>query len=447
MRSEQEVKSDTKMMIRRSTGLLFITLLYLDGANGHFVRKCCPKGEQLAIAPRYEDTEVKCIAPGQSSLLKGNGSTGQKTFQPPDPTSTIPKLALLFPDNSPAPEGSFEVLVTSTTVCDGYKMKDPRDQVKIIYTDGFVIDGIRNIERPYDCVDFVLNSNNEHPTGIFCPEEHRRTCPEDRTCLEKCCRHGKLLVKGMDGLKCQESDHSMWSSNSFKKQLGNQVQETISLFYKKYAEVCYTSSSEYEIQPNGSLYNHENKSSTSDFCIDNYVDEPWVEAREVVVTPPQNCFKVREEVEMGISGVIHIVAICISLVSLCLTFLAYVLVPKYQNVKGKIVLINVVFTSLLFGFLLLSHFTVPDSFNLDCSTTNSFCDFVSKYSCAVIGYFGYFIYIATFSWITILGFNFFWNISSGLQPYDSCYRSDSSYGFPIQIATVPGKSTFSHIRH
>ena len=150
---------------------------------------------------------------------------------------------------------------------------------------------------------------------------------------------------------------------------------------------------------------------------------------------------------MGISGVIHIVAICISLVSLCLTFLAYVLVPKYQNVKGKIVLINVVFTSLLFGFLLLSHFTSPDSFYLDCSTTNSFCDFVSKYSCAVIGYIGYFIYIATFSWITILGFNFFWNISSGLQPYDSCYRSDSSYGFPIQIATVPGKSTFSHIRH
>ena len=63
-----------------------------------------------------------------------------------------------------------------------------------------------------------------------------------------------------------------------------------------------------------------------------------------------------------------------------------------------------------------------------------------------MGYIGYFLYIATFSWITILGFNFFWNISSGLQPYDSCYRSDSSYGFPIQIATAPGNSTSSHIR-
>ena len=149
---------------------------------------------------------------------------------------------------------------------------------------------------------------------------------------------------------------------------------------------------------------------------------------------------------MGISRVLHMVATCISLVSLCLTFLAYVLVPKYQNVKGKIVLINVVFTSLLFGFLLLSYFTIPESFRLDCATTSSFCKFLSDYSCPVIGYIGYFIYIATFTWITILGFNFFWNISSGLQPYDSSYRSDSSYGFLVQIATVPGRSPKTYMR-
>ena len=442
------------MIRKKSAVLLSLVLLSFYQARGHFVRKCCPAGEQLAPEyrpdddpeddPIYEDTKVKCISPGQLSLLK-EASTRQIQFQPSNTTSTIPKLPLLFPDNSPAPEGSFEVLVTSSTVCDGYKIDNPH-HVKAIYTDGFVIDG--SYERPYDCVDFVFNYSNVQPVGIFCNEEYRRACPEDRTCLEKCCRHGKLLVKGIDGLECQESNHSMWSSSSYEKLLGNQVQETISLFYKNYFEVCYTSSSEYEIQPNGSLYNPANKSFTNYFCLDNYVDidKPWIEAREVVLTEPENCFRAREEVELGIFWVLHIVATCISLVSLCLTFLAYVLVPKYQNVKGKIVLVNVIFTSLLFGFLLLSHFTVYTDFVLDCSTTNSFCKFFSNYSCVVMGYIGYFLYIATFSWITILGFNFFWNISSGLQPYDSCYRSDSSYGFPIQIATAPGNSTSSHIR-
>ena len=126
-----------------------------------------------------------------------------------------------------------------------------------------------------------------------------------------------------------------------------------------------------------------------------------------------------------------------------LTFLIYVVIPSYQNVKGKIVLVNVVFTSLLFGFLLLSHFTSPESFFLDCSTVNRLCEFLSKYSCAITGYVGYFLYMAAFSWITVLGFNFFWNISSGLQPYDNCSRSDRSFGFPVQLATVPGELTHS----
>ena len=437
------------MIIRKSTGLIFVAVLSLFQARGQFLRKCCPQGELLAIAPEEGDTKVKCIDPGQASSLleQGRESTTQIPFQPSNYASTIPKLSLLFPDNSPAPDGTFEVLVSSAAVCDGFEISE--DPVKTIYTDGFVIDDYWGLERPYDCVDFVFNSTDELPAGIFCQNEsYIRACPEDRTCLEKCCRHGQLLVKGMDGLECQESNHSMWSSNGYTKLLDNQVQETISLFYRRRNfEICNTSSSEFEIQPDGSLYNHGNKSSTSDFCIDNFVDKdkPWTEAREVVVTLPENCFKANED-EMGISGVLHMVATCISLVSLCLTFLAYVLVPKYQNVKGKIVLINVVFTSLLFGFLLLSYFTIPESFRLDCATTSSFCKFLSDYSCPVIGYIGYFIYIATFTWITILGFNFFWNISSGLQPYDSSYRSDSSYGFLVQIATVPGRSPKTYMR-
>jgi len=203
----------------------------------------------------------------------------------------------------------------------------------------------------------------------------------------------------------------MWSSDKYKSLLDSLVLETISLFYKRRnLEICYTSPSEYKIQPNGSLFNQINKSSTTNFCIDNYVKDPWREPEEVIVTLPKDCFIEREEGGVSILRILHIVATSISLFALFLTFLVYVLIPSYQNVKGKIVLVNVVFTSLLFGFLLLSHFTSPESFYLDCSTVNRLCEFLSKYSCAITGYVGYFLYMVAFAWITVLGFNFFWNI-------------------------------------
>ena len=422
----------------------FVVLLFVSLSRGHYVKKCCPEGERLAIPPKSEDTKVKCIAAGQSSQNPkdpGNEKTSQISFESFNGTTTSQNLTLLFPNNSKADEGSFEVLVASTNVCGGHKIKDPV-KVKEIYTDGFVIDNW-NYELPYDCVDFV-SSSDEHPTGIFCNKNQRPPCPKDRTCVEKCCRHGKLLVhdNSRDRLECQESDHLMWSPNSYKRRSDDLVEETIFLFYKwGNSEVCYTSRSEYEIQPNGSLYNHQNKSFTNDFCIDNYVEELWREAKEVVVTLPENCHKVRENEDgVEISAVLHIAATCISLVALVLTFLYYVLVTSHKTVKRRIVLLNLVFTSLLFGFLILSHFTTSDSFYWECSLTNSVCKFLSRYCCAVIGYIGYFLYIATFSWITVFGFNFFWNIYSGLNPHDSSSRSDSPFGFPTQLAAVPGKS-------
>ena len=154
----------------------FVVLLFVSLSRGHYVKKCCPEGERLAIPPKSEDTKVRCIAARQSSSPKdpGNEKTSQISFESFNGTTTSQNLTLLFPNNSKADEGSFEVLVASTNVCGGHKIKDPV-KVKEIYTDGFVIDNW-NYELPYDCVDFV-SSSDEHPTGIFCNKNQRPPCP------------------------------------------------------------------------------------------------------------------------------------------------------------------------------------------------------------------------------------------------------------------------------
>ena len=45
----------------------FVVLLFVSLSRGHYVKKCCPEGERLAIPPKSEDTKVKCTAAGQSS--------------------------------------------------------------------------------------------------------------------------------------------------------------------------------------------------------------------------------------------------------------------------------------------------------------------------------------------------------------------------------------------
>ena len=176
--------------------LVFLAITFYGQTSGHFVRKCCPERELLESVPEHggDIFEVKCIATNLKKVPKERTKDGVR--EPFDTNPIIPRLDVLFPNNTLAPGGSYEVLVASSDVCDGFKIKDPY-QVKTLYTDGFLVDD-RGYERPYDCVDFVFNSSETRPTGIFCEDDHHPACPEGRTCLEKCCRQGKLLVKGID---------------------------------------------------------------------------------------------------------------------------------------------------------------------------------------------------------------------------------------------------------
>jgi len=193
--------------------LVFLAIIFSGQTSGHFVKKCCPEGQLLESVPEYggDIFKVKCIAPNLKEVTKERTKDGVRE---PFDTNAI-RLGVLFPNNTLASGGSYEVLVASSDVCGGFKIKDPY-QVETLYTDGFLVDN-RGYERPYDCVDFVFNSSETRPTGIFCEDDHRAACPEGRTCIEKCCRQGKLLVTGIDGLECQESDHPMWSSDKYKR--------------------------------------------------------------------------------------------------------------------------------------------------------------------------------------------------------------------------------------
>ena len=201
--------------------LVFLAIIFSGQTSGHFVRKCCPEGELLESVPEYggDIFKVKCIAPNLKKVPKERTKDGGR--EPFDTNALIPRLDVLFPNNTLAPGGSYEVLVASSG---GFKIKDPY-QVKTLYTDGFLVDN-RGYERPYDCVDFVFISSETFPTGIFCEGDYRPTCPEGLTCLEKCCRQGKLLAKGIGGLECRESDHPMRSSDKYKSLLDGLVLET-----------------------------------------------------------------------------------------------------------------------------------------------------------------------------------------------------------------------------
>lgn len=151
--------------------LVFLAIIFFCHTNGHFVRKCCPEGKLLESVPEYggDIFQDKCIAPNLKKVPKGRTKDGVR--EPFATNAIVPRLGLLFPNNTLASGGSYEVLIASSDVCDGFKIKDPY-QVKTLYTDGFLVDD-RGNERPYDCVDFVFNSSETRPTGIFCEDDHR----------------------------------------------------------------------------------------------------------------------------------------------------------------------------------------------------------------------------------------------------------------------------------
>ena len=317
---------------------------------------------------------------------------------------------------------------------------EPPHFVDKIFPDGFLL--FHGKERPYACVDFIRNEENKtQAVGLFCGHDHphhwQEDCPEGTVCLEKCCREGSLLDHvGSSSSKplCREGNQSLlWNPEEYQTVLGPNLQIPSSSFFFKTvrnAEVCYESKDEYKIRRDG-LFSVENQSFTSSFCVDNLWDESTGTASEVIVTRPENCHKEHDDEAPDVALILFSVCSVISLVCLLITFLVYWFLPSYHHLKGKIVLVNVTFTSLLCGFLLLIYFTKPSTFYMDCASTSAVCKFVEEHICTVIGYHGYFIFIGTFTWVTIFGFNLYWSVHKMLRPDEV---DDREFGFFVQLA-------------
>ena len=90
----------------------------------------------------------------------------------------------------------------------------------------------------------------------------------------------------------------------------------------------------------------------------------------------------------------------ISLLFLIITFIVYVSVADLFNLHGKIVVSNV--TSIFFAtayILIVYNFTLT-----------------SSVFCVIIGYFGYFISISMFGWMTVICLDLYWTICCSTRP-------------------------------
>ena len=295
-----------------------------------------------------------------------------------------------------------------------------------VFHDGFVRSN--GVERPYDCVDDVLEegageererkeSEKAKFAALTCPGA--ASCPAGHRCIEKCCREGQLLVGTGEKSKPEcIPEFPLWRPENQEDDVVDIVRNSI--FYKlRNLEVCYTHSSQYSITQDGSLVSKLSNSSTRTYCVD-FLQEEEGKVKEVVVTQPRMC--ARDDITKKKEGggeetkkngfdekALYIVCALLSLGCLTITFLIYWFIPSYNHLAGKIVLINVVFTALLSAFLLLFFFVAPSTFHLECAQAgNKACLFLRSYSCTLIGYFGFFTFIAAFAWMTVMGLDLCW---------------------------------------
>ena len=90
----------------------------------------------------------------------------------------------------------------------------------------------------------------------------------------------------------------------------------------------------------------------------------------------------------------------VSLLFLIITFIVYVSIPDLFNLHGKIVVSNV--TSI---FLVTSYILIVYNVTLTSSAL-----------CVIIGYFGYFVSISMFGWMTVICLDLCWTFCRSIRP-------------------------------
>ena len=386
--------------------------------------KCCPLGKALMLpadsrkSPNVSASEIPKCLPLSKTVLRQNKPFSSSQFF--DPTILSTKASSNI---------SGEVLSIKHLPSLCSQGRPDYALAENVSRDGFAHWG--GVERPYDCVDQVLEKGERQGRGRKEMKSERRkfaalvcpgpaSCPAHHRCIEKCCREGQLLVrkKGKRSKLVCVHGFPLWRPEE-QKGVINVVRNSI--FYKvKNLEICFTNSSQYSFTQDGSLLSTLNNSSTRRYCVDFLQEEEGGKFKEVVLTQPRLCAKDdrKDDEDGGGAGrtvsddrvkVLYIACAVLSLGCLTLTFLIYWFIPSYNHLAGKIVLINVVSTALLSIFLLLLYFVAPSTFHLECAKEGiKACVFIRSYACPLIGYFGYFTFIGAFAWMTVMGFDLCW---------------------------------------
>ena len=387
-----------------------LCILYPNSSANDYITKCCPEGEQLQTLTRSQ----KCVSSTNSSHLVP--ALEQEDY-----------LVRYIPDLS----GLCEISDIS---------EFPVEHVNV---DGSVLWQHEDTEviRSYDCVDSETNENTGKSQILALSCNGHSACPTGFSCLEKCCRPGYILESRgpEENPECVPSARTLWREDDYNfERVGELIVKTTVFYERIDLMLCYNKSGGFEIVPDGSLRVNKNV-TTRTYCIDKMIDTKDDKVLEVLLTTEELCHDHQTEIAASENGnSLYMACAALSLFCLFLVFLVYWFVPSFDNLAGRIVLINVVFTALFCGFLIVFYSVGPSSFYLQCANLhNPVCLFLRNYSCASIGYLGYLITMATFSWMTIMGLDLFWKVHN-MQGRDLDKASSEKYGFQIQIMFGPG---------
>ena len=156
---------------------------------------------------------------------------------------------------------------------------------------------------------------------------------------------------------------------------------------------------EYSIRRDGKLYHH-GYGHTSGYCVETRVGDTMDTIMDIMVLKCQEeeqeqCPRDNREYHMLFTtlGII-------SLIFLIITFIVYVSIPDLFNLHGKIVVSNV--TSI---FLVTSYILIVYNVTLTSSAL-----------CVIIGYFGYFVSISMFGWMTVICLDLCWTFCRSIRP-------------------------------
>jgi len=381
--------------------ILLLTLQPSRLAHGA-VTKCCDQGQRLSLAG-----EPSCEhSPSKTPLEVANGT------------------------QHPLPEGAYEERIAGWPLCGGEQYQ-VIENVESVAMDGFGFKpGLPPL--PAYCVDFNKDITSAGLVALFCPEaEPWRFCPEGSTCVEKCCREGELLFEDTkDGvIKCIKSNHTQddWIYKKYTTKITSSLLVQTSIFYLKphnLFEVSDLDNSKLHIDNKGNLNSKVDNSTTKDYCID-YMNDSSGQLREIVLK--LNILNsgrkaVKEDFFPKLMNFTHNACLVLSLFCSLVTFMAYWFIKcRNKTTKNKIVLVNIFITFLTFLFLSLSSFIKLSSVQFQ-----SFCP--------MFGYLFYLILMATFTWVTILGFDLFWMTHTMRGPEEG---SGNQLGFIVQKSLGP----------